>query len=221
MDPLLGWFFTNGFSVVVLLFSAVLHEVAHGAMALRLGDPTAKYAGRLTLNPLKHLDPFGSVLLPLLLILVRSPILFGYALPVPYNPSYFKNPKWGSVLVGFAGPATNILLAVVLGIGLRIAAGMDIALPPLFPVLIFYAVLLNLFLAFFNLIPIPPLDGSKLLLAVFPAPMLALQEFLNRLGVFALALLFPVLILVFAPLVSVAAVKLAVFIIGSPPPLPL
>ena len=221
MDPILGGLFTNGFSLVVILFSAILHEVAHGAMALRLGDPTAKYAGRLTLNPLKHLDPFGSVLLPLLLILARLPILFGYALPVPYNPYYFKNPKWGSVWVGLAGPLTNILIAVVCAVGLRILLGLGLTLPPLFPLLIFYAVLLNLFLALFNLIPIPPLDGSKLLLAIFPEPLRALQDFLNRLGVFALALLFPILILVFAPILSRIAITVAVWLIGGPLPTPL
>lgn len=209
----------QGYSLLVILFSVVLHEVAHGAVALKLGDPTAKYAGRLTLNPVKHLDPFGTVLLPLLLILFRSPILFGYALPVPYNPYHFRNPKWGSVLVGLAGPATNILLAVLFAVLLRILLAAGVALPPLFPALVFYAVLLNLFLALFNLVPIPPLDGSKLLMAVLSAPMLALQELFNRLGVFALVLLIPVLILVLAPLLSVLAMRFAVFLIGMPPPL--
>ena len=107
------------FVLIVLLFSVIIHEIAHGSVAYSLGDPTAKYAGRLTLNPLKHLDPFGSVILPLLLFITRSPILFGYAKPVPINPYNFRNQKWGSLKVAVAGPAANFSIAIIFGLSVR------------------------------------------------------------------------------------------------------
>src|SRR3989338_4079103 len=104
------------FQIIVLFFSVVIHEVSHGVVALMLGDKTAKDAGRLTLNPLKHIDPFGSVLLPVLLLIAQSPILFAWAKPVPYNPYNLKNPKSGAALIAAAGPLSNIILAVIFGI---------------------------------------------------------------------------------------------------------
>ena len=114
MDPII-----TIFSLVILLFSVIIHELAHGYIAYSLGDPTAKYAGRLTLNPIKHLDPFGSVILPLILFISGSPILFGWAKPVPVNPYNFKDQKWGSLKVAIAGPITNIALAVFFGLLIR------------------------------------------------------------------------------------------------------
>src|SRR3989338_2951574 len=104
------------FSLIVLLFSVIIHELAHGYVAHSLGDPTAKYQGRLTLNPLPHLDPFGSVILPLLLFISGSPVLIGWAKPVPINPYNFTDQKWGTLKVSLAGPATNITLAVFFGL---------------------------------------------------------------------------------------------------------
>lgn len=178
-----------GFSILVLIFSVILHEVAHGYMANYLGDPTARLAERLTLNPIRHIDPLGTVFLPLLLLLSGSPILIGYAKPVPYNPYNIKN-KYGEALVAGAGAATNIILALIFGLAIRFFAG-SIS-PALLNAFVIIAAL-NIFLAIFNLIPIPPLDGSKVLSAILPGELqrgyAALRESLERLGVFAGTLL--------------------------------
>jgi len=155
------------FQIAVLIFSVVLHEVAHGYMANYLGDPTARLQGRLTLNPLKHLDPMGSVILPLLLKISGSPILIGYAKPVPYNPYNLKG-RYDEALVAFAGPATNIFLAVFFGIAIRLFNGV---LDP--TLIIAFAIIssINIMLALFNLIPFPPLDGSKILSVLLPGAL--------------------------------------------------
>lgn len=155
----------------------VLHEVAHGFAAYKLGDPTAKAAGRLSLNPLKHIDPFGTVILPLLLMVLRMPI-FGYAKPVPYNPHYFKDPRKGDAITGLAGPCANLLMALV-------AAGIAWIMWPSATHIVgsafgeyFYLMflpmfcLINLYLMFFNLIPIPPLDGSSIVALLIPERLL-------------------------------------------------
>ncbi len=156
--------------VVVIIVSIILHEVAHGYMADLLGDPTARYAGRLTLNPIPHIDPLGSVLIPGFLALTGSSFLIGWAKPVPYNPYNLKNQRWGEALVAFAGPATNIVIALVLGLTLRFFGN---ALDPLVINILVTAVFSNLSLAILNLIPIPPLDGSKILKSLLP-PSLAI-----------------------------------------------
>ncbi len=143
----------------------VLHEVSHGYVAYLLGDPTAKSRGRLSLNPLKHIDPFGTVLLPLLLTATGLPA-FGYAKPVPINPHYFRDYRKGMLLTGLAGPATNFSLAILSGVIVRvmIATGLGDALVGYWVTTIFYLfAYINLVLMFFNLIPIPPLDGSRVL----------------------------------------------------------
>lgn len=155
----------------------VLHEVAHGFAAYKLGDPTAKSQGRLSLNPLKHIDPFGTVILPLLLMIMHMPI-FGYAKPVPYNPSYFKDPRRDDAITGLAGPCANLIMALV-------AAGVAWAFWPFAQTLVnntffeyFYLMflptfcLINLYLMFFNLIPIPPLDGSSIIALFIPEKQL-------------------------------------------------
>jgi len=164
-------------AVVALLFCVIPHEVAHGYVAWRLGDPTAKLSGRLSLNPIRHLDPIGSVLLPVALLLLRRfagfPVVFGWAKPVPINPNHFRNPWRGMLWVGLAGPATNLLMALVaagIGRGL-IALGLTARWLLYFLGLI---VLLSLVLALFNLIPVPPLDGSRVL-AYFLPPRLRFQ----------------------------------------------
>jgi len=175
------------FQLVVLIFSIMIHEISHGAMALRLGDDTAKRLGRLTLNPLKHLDPVGSVILPLMLILFNSPILIGWAKPVPYNPYNLKDPKKGAALIGAAGPISNIIIAVIFSILLNFSTvlGMSSTLIAAIGVI----VLINLLLAIFNLVPIPPLDGSKLLFALFPRSWFKVQMIMERNG-FLFLLLF-------------------------------
>src|SRR3989344_3776647 len=156
------------FGIAVLAISVILHEVAHGYMANWLGDPTAKLEGRLTLNPIKHIDPAGSLLLPAILVITHSPILIGYAKPVPYNP-YNLRGKYAEGWVAFAGPGTNILLALIFGLAIRLfGTQLDPALLTAFGTIAY----VNMLLSLFNLIPIPPLAGSKvlssLLMAVSP-----------------------------------------------------
>lgn len=152
------------FILIIIIFSAIIHEVMHGYMADSLGDPTARYAGRLTLNPIPHIDMFGSILLPLILALGGSPIFFGYAKPVPYNPYNLRPGRFSEALVAGAGPAANLTLALLGGLAIRsgiFGAANDI---------IFLVVAVNVMLCLFNLIPIPPLDGSKVLEAFLPRP---------------------------------------------------
>lgn len=150
-------------SLVILIFSAIVHEVMHGVVAEKLGDSTARDEGRITLNPLPHIDPFGSIILPLLLLAVGSPIILGAAKPVPVNFHNLRNPKQGMALVSLAGPFANFALALILAIPIKL--GLTNALSG--PILL-QAVLINIVLGTFNLIPIPPLDGSKVLAAFAP-----------------------------------------------------
>jgi Zn-dependent protease len=162
--------------------SVVIHEVSHGLMANHLGDSTAKYAGRLTLNPIKHLDLWGSLIIPLSLLIIGSPILFGYAKPVPYNPFNLKNKKWGPAMVATAGPGSNLIIALLFGLTLRfIPSGNSLYLQNLVQIFA-YIVLLNLLLLVFNLVPIPPLDGSKILFALLPYKYQRLSFELERYG---------------------------------------
>ncbi len=153
-------------SIIILVLSVVAHEVAHGYAANSLGDPTARLAGRLTLNPIPHIDLMGSIILPALLIFTHSPILFGWAKPVPYNPFNLTNQRWGEALVAIAGSATNILLAIVFGLIVRF--GSDIGLSQSTLMLAASISFINLFLGLFNLIPFPPLDGFTALRTALP-----------------------------------------------------
>lgn len=188
------------FLVIILIFSIIIHEIAHGAVAYQLGDPTAKYAGRLTLNPLKHIDPIGSVIVPLFLIIMSQVtgggIIFGWAKPVPINPYNFKDQKYGSLKVAFAGPGANLLVALFFGLILRF-----------FPVFVdsfgiglffSYIVYINILLAVFNLLPIPPLDGSHILFTFLPYSMRNAKIFLSQFGfiilLFIIFFFFPVII---------------------------
>jgi len=181
-----------------LVLAVVLHEIAHGYAAFLLGDPTAKKLGRLSLNPLKHIDPVMTLLLPGLLLALNSPILFGGAKPVPFNPMYFKNPRWGLIFVAAAGPATNIGLAVIsfgLVVLLNRSSFIQSTLPaPLLALLFFWGlagVMINLVLALFNLIPIPPLDGGKIAVGLLPRALAVQVAKLERWGlIIVFALLF-------------------------------
>ena len=153
------------FQIIIFLLSAILHEYGHAWMAMRLGDDTAERAGRLTLNPLAHLDLFGSLLLPGLLILTGSPVIFGYAKPVPINLNNLRGGLLGQAKVAFAGPLANLLLAVVASLAVRYLAGGVVSD---WGQLLIVVVLINLVLMIFNLLPIPPLDGSKVLAVILP-----------------------------------------------------
>lgn len=146
--------------------SIVIHEVSHGFMAEYFGDDTARNAGRLTLNPLKHLDMFGSILLPAVLILSKAGFVFGWAKPVPYNPNNLSDRKWGTIAVSAAGILANFFIALVFGLVIRFTA--SLGLPPGFYFITSAIVIVNLALGIFNLVPIPPLDGSKILFSFLP-----------------------------------------------------
>ena len=144
------------FLYIVIILSAIIHEYAHGWMAYQQGDPTAKYAGRLTLNPIAHIDMWGTVLMPLILLYFFH-FFFGYAKPVPINPNNFRDQRKGLILVSLAGPGSNLLVALILGMIVRFSP--DLMIIPFLGFIVY----INIWLALFNLIPVPPLDGSKLL----------------------------------------------------------
>ena len=192
------------FLIAILILSVVIHEVSHGYIAYLLGDPTAKRAGRLSMNPLKHLDLTGSFIVPLMLVLLKSSFVFGWAKPVPYNPYNLKNQKWGPGLVAISGPLSNFLIAGVFGlvalflpldptakteIGLAAVNGAAIFGAGYAPALFYFSsmvVWINVFLGIFNLIPIPPLDGSKVLFSFLPYKWTNAQIFLEKYGFFIL-----------------------------------
>ncbi|MFA4942732.1 MAG: site-2 protease family protein [Patescibacteria group bacterium] len=153
------------FQIIVLVFSAIIHEYMHGFAAERGGDNTAKAMGRLTLNPIPHIDLFGSIILPLLMIVSGTGIVFGWAKPVPFNPYNLRDQKYGPAKVALAGPLGNFILAVMFSLVLRFMPGLDSTLASFLGVIVY----INLMLMVFNLLPIPPLDGSKILAAFLPA----------------------------------------------------
>lgn len=181
--------------IVALVLSVVIHEMAHGYAANWLGDPTARLQGRLSANPLVHIDPLMSVILPGLLILTGSPVLFGAAKPVPYNPYNFTNQKWGEAIVAVAGPLANIFIAIVFAILLRNAE--VLALSDTFIGLSVNIVMLNIFLALFNLVPIPPLDGSKILPKFLPFALAMKYDNFRRFMERNIALSFAIVIISF------------------------
>jgi Zn-dependent protease len=169
----------------VLLFSVVVHEVAHGYVALLNGDPTAKMLGRLTLNPVPHIDLVGTILVPVLLMISHAGILFGWAKPVPVNPLNYRNYRWGEFTVSAAGPLSNLVLASIFAMLLRL----NLSNPGLVQ-LIYFGVSINIILALFNLLPIPPLDGSHVLSILLPRELARLYDYLQPVGFILILILF-------------------------------
>ncbi|MFH0846075.1 MAG: site-2 protease family protein [Patescibacteria group bacterium] len=162
--------------------SVVIHEVSHGYAAYLLGDPTAKNEGRLTLNPLAHLDFLGSFVVPVLAYLSVG-FMLGWAKPVPYNPYNLKNQRWGDAIVAFAGPASNLLVALFFGLFLRLGYLFNFLQLISVDILVM-VILINLVLAIFNLIPVPPLDGSKILFSFLPYHYIEFKQTIERYSLF-------------------------------------
>ncbi len=188
------------FSIAILIMSVVAHEVAHGYVADFLDDPTARLQGRLTLNPFVHLDLFGSILLPVLLIISGLPA-FGWAKPVPYNPYNLRNRRWGEALVAIAGPVTNILIAVFFAILVRLVFAGVLPLTGAFVEISYLVIAINVFLAVFNMVPIPPLDGSKVLFAILPQRYQKYRFALESQGIFVLFFVIFIMIQFLAPVI--------------------
>lgn len=205
------------FTLVILVLSVVVHEVAHGYAANSLGDPTARLAGRLTLNPLLHIDLMGSIIIPALLVFTGSSILFGWAKPVPYNPYNLKRKRWGETMVAIAGSATNIFIAVVFGLLVRFGPiiGLDYTAVS-FAVKIAF---INLFLGLFNLVPFPPLDGFTALRAALPwhlsSGLNRLEHYVRNAGILSLVLFLIVFSYIFAAPFFSFVLWLFGFIIGE------
>src|SRR3989338_6432696 len=207
------------FLIAILIFSIIVHEISHGYMAEVLGAPTARLSGRLTLNPVPHLDLWGSFIIPLILILTNAGFVIGWAKPVPYNPHNLRNKKWGEALVAGAGPATNIGIALLFSVLLRVDAGSGF-LPSSFVTLTMSVVFINLLLAFFNLVPIPPLDGSKVLASLVPfhlARRFSLQAFTARYGFTGGFLLILLFLFFLWPVFFKFVAFLFTLLVGSPP----
>jgi len=173
------------FEIIILIFSAVIHEYMHGFVAFQMGDSTAKDAGRLTLNPIAHLEWFGSLFLPLVMIFTGMPFIFGWAKPVPYNPYNLRDRKYGDAKVAIAGPLANLIIALVFGLILRFLPFFSMTFAGLLSIIVY----INLVLMLFNLVPIPPLDGSKILAAFLPPAVRAKYLSLDRTG-FILVIIF-------------------------------
>lgn len=172
------------FSLIVLLFSVVIHEVSHGYAALALGDHTAEYEGRLTLNPIKHIDPVGTIILPIISLMLPGSFLFGWAKPVPFNPYNLRNKKWGEAIVALAGPLSNISLALIFGLFIRFYIIPFGLLNGATSIICQVIVAVNITLAIFNLVPVPPLDGSKIVSAILPVGWIKVRQTIERFGFF-------------------------------------
>jgi Zn-dependent protease len=173
---------TTLFSIIILVFSVIIHEIAHGYAADSLGDPTPRNQGRLTLNPLAHIDWFGSVILPVILVVTGAGFVLGWAKPVVFNVFNLRDRKWGPALIALAGPASNICIAFIFGLLIHVIPGLDIGSPlwSIFSSIVF----INVLLAIFNLIPVPPLDGHHVLFALIPEKYNHIKLFLSRYSLF-------------------------------------
>ncbi|MFH1667952.1 MAG: site-2 protease family protein [Candidatus Komeilibacteria bacterium] len=176
--------------ILSILYAVVIHEFSHAYVAFKQGDLTAKMNKRLTLNPIPHMDMFGTVLLPAMLILSGSPLVLGWAKPVPVNPLNFKNKKWGNTLVSLAGPASNLISALVFVAVLKIIFVLQlVSVDNYLIVFLSYLIIINIVLFVFNLIPIPPLDGSHFLFDILPAKYDSVKVFLSQNGPWLLLIL--------------------------------
>ncbi len=197
--------------LVIVIIALTIHEFCHAWAGHMLGDITAKREGRLTLNPLSHIDPFSTLLLPVVLILFGSPVVFGAAKPVPFNPYAVRYGKWGAALVAVAGPTSNLLMATVVGLYLRIFSISGVT-----GKFLLQFVLINLAFFVFNMIPIPPLDGSRVLYAVLPS---SLQDVMDQIERYGIILIFVILILFYqflSPFILSTVTWLASLILGQP-----
>ncbi len=181
MDFAIGTVLPIGIAVAALLISLTIHEFSHALAAYVQGDETAYRMGRLTLNPIAHIDPMGTIFLPGLLLIAGSPVMFGWAKPVPFDPLNLRNARMGSLIVGLAGPFSNLLMCVVFGIALKLSLGF---FDPSNYLILFFAnlMVMNFVLGVFNLIPIPPLDGSRILTTLLPQHLLYIADFLEQYG---------------------------------------
>ena len=171
--------------IFILFFSVIIHECSHGYAALLCGDDTAKVMGRLTLNPIPHIDPIGTLLLPFLLVIFHSRVIFAWAKPVPINPYNFYDYKKGILLTGAAGPLSNIILSLLFSLLFRVSGSFS-----LLSRVLALGCLINLFLAIFNLIPVPPLDGSRIISGLLPSEMEARYRRIEPFGTFIILFLF-------------------------------
>ena len=192
------------FIIIALILSITLHEFMHAWTSNYLGDQTAMKQGRLTLNPLAHIDPFMTVLLPIALILAHSPVIFGAARPVPFNPWAVRFGKWGAALVALAGPLTNLFLAVFFSLWLRFLHPSQTGVTFLVTIIV-----VNVGFFIFNMIPFPPLDGSRVLYAVAPLPLRQIMDRIERAGI----LIFALLLLVLFPFISPVVTQLSSYIL--------
>lgn len=188
------------FSLAILVISIVIHEVSHGYAAYFLGDPTAKYAGRLTLNPIPHIDLFGSIIIPVVLSLLPGSIVFGWAKPVPVNTYNLRHGKWGEAIVAVAGPLSNLIIAGISALFIRLSMAGTLPLAYESVMLLAAIALVNVVLAVFNLMPIPPLDGSKILYALLPARFSGVRNVLERHG-FLFVILF--ILVIWSPIAEI------------------
>jgi Zn-dependent protease len=193
------------FLIAILIMSIVVHEVSHGYMADYLGDPTARLAGRLTLNPISHIDLLGSIIIPGLLLFTQSPFLFGWAKPVPYNAYNLSNQRYGEAIVAGAGPAVNVAIALLFGLIVRFSG--PLGLPETFTAVATVVVLINVVLAVINMLPIPPIDGSKVLRQVLPYHLgerffQPIENLTYQLGPFAIILVLLLIVFVLGPILT-------------------
>ena len=198
--------------LIIVVIALTVHEFCHAWVGHMLGDVTAKHEGRLTLNPASHIDPFSTLLLPAALIFLGSPVVFGAAKPVPFNPYAVRYGKWGAALIAVAGPTSNLLMATVVGLYLRVFEVQGVA-----GRFLLQFVLINLAFFVFNMIPIPPLDGSRVLYAVLPSKLQDVMDRIERYGVIVIFVVLLIFYQVFSPFIASTVSWLAKLILGSTP----